>query len=246
MRNATRKGETQNSPARMSEIMVLCSFIDVGGADIPIIVLNWCDEHLKAALEYWISMSAGKLSNVEATAKTVSGIAYVAPHNLREPSLYEVDLLVRSLLQDPALEYVPPFILFFQTREMKFTPMFTSPHLIPPRQILSALPRGCGSPECTDNHCCDLTWDGLTPESLKFLDADMVKLDKKDPLFDTKAMEEKRFWRPKAQWEPREQLCNLWGCDVSYSAGDRTRLKRCVKCKEALYCSSTHQKLDGI
>ncbi|KAK7456460.1 hypothetical protein VKT23_010709 [Stygiomarasmius scandens] len=220
----------------MTEIMVLRSFVDVGGSDIPIVIVNWCDEHLTKVLDCWIAMSAGKLSDAEADA-VVCPNAYA----------YEIDLLVRSLLQDPTLEYVPPFILFFQGQERKFTPLFISPHLIPPAYILQSLPKHCGSLPCIDKECRINYWSGLhcdNPAKIKCLSTDMLKLDKTDPLFASQSSSEKRFWRLKARWEPRRDLCNFWGCEVSRGGGGNSALKRCAKCKEVFYCSSEHQKHD--
>ncbi|KAJ7037492.1 hypothetical protein C8F04DRAFT_1092647 [Mycena alexandri] len=204
----------------MHRILVLRNMHDRGGADIPIILTVWDEERTKRALDYWTDLSKGEWSDEEQRLRFQECDAFCRHQVL--PCFYQTDLLVRSLLSDPAVGYVPPFIIFHSMMPNGNTCiLFTKPLHVPPPSLAHNWPTSCNGLECERADCAPL--DMNLSRSL---------VDKSHMV---------REWNNVG---PRRTLCNLWGCEVRYSKDSDVKLQRCQRCKEVLYCSSAHQTLD--
>ncbi|KAJ7785699.1 hypothetical protein B0H16DRAFT_1657248 [Mycena metata] len=205
----------------MYRILVLRNMHDRGGADIPIILTAWDDEHTKRALDYWTDLSKGEWCDEEQRLRCnpIHSNRFRRSHSpVQEcdafcrhqvlPCFYQTDLLVRSLLSDPAVGYVPPFIIFHSMVPNGNTCiLFTKPLHVPPPSLTHNWPASCNALECERADCAPL--DMNLSRSL---------VDKSHMV---------REW---ANVGPRRTL------DV--------KLQRCQRCKEVLYCSSAHQTRD--
>jgi hypothetical protein len=139
------------------------------------------------------------------------------------PCFPQADLLVRSLLADPAVGYVPPFIVFFSaTKSGRATVLFTNPSHRPPQAFLSTFPQRCSAVHCTADDCGFVNLPG---SRCLMKGSKMVR---------------------QGNFEKGVVLCNLWGCAIAYDPENGTTLSRCQKCKEALYCSVEHQVTGSI
>ena len=139
------------------------------------------------------------------------------------PCFYQVDLLLRSLLSDEEVGYVPRFTILLSTQnDVKARTLFTEPAFVPPPALVSSFPTGCGNANCDEQG----------------KDCGMIDF--------------KKFWALKkdSRLVRRDKFpraggvkCNLWICKVEEEPGytGPSKFQKCQKCKEALYCSREHQ-----
>jgi hypothetical protein len=132
------------------------------------------------------------------------------------PCFLQADLLVRSLLADPAVGYVPPFIIILPLHGPRARALFTHPSHVPSPALTQSWPKSCGASGCRDPDCGNFRF-----ELCRTLDAGTAMVRK-------------------SGWPEKRVTCNLWGCEVLYRPGEGA-LMRCQRCKEVLYCSSKHQ-----
>ncbi|KAJ6569577.1 hypothetical protein B0H19DRAFT_1136097 [Mycena capillaripes] len=198
----------------LHKILVLRNMHDKGGADIPIILTAWGDAHIERAMNYWADLSKGEWSEDEQRARYSE--CEVICRNNSLPCFPQTDILVRALLSDPEVGYVPPFIVIHSALpEGKTCVLFTKPLHFPLRSITDNWPDSCNSPGCTRTDCSPI--DMTLSRSL----VDHSQMVRK---WDTAG--------------PKRIVCNLWGCEA------RDQLLRCQRCKEVLYCSTVHQVLE--
>ncbi|KAF8213726.1 hypothetical protein K438DRAFT_1565068 [Mycena galopus ATCC 62051] len=198
-------------------ILVLRNMHDKGGADVPFILTAWDDERLEEATKYWADLSKGEWSEEEQRSRyaecLTAGRSFL-------PCFPQTDVLVRALLSDPEVGYVPPFIIINSILPRGKTSMlFTSSLHVPPPALLQNIPASCNSPNCPEINCAPI--DMSISRSL----ADNSPMVRK---WDTPG--------------PKRVVCNLRGCEIQHS--DSERLLRCQRCREVLYCSTEHQSLD--
>ena len=136
------------------------------------------------------------------------------------PCWPQLDLLIRSLLLDESVGYVPPFIVFWSTSDYLAQVLFTLAEVSPPQSLIESLPRKCSAPDC-DNPDCYGAFDTLGARFLSSagVASGMIRQRKEGPV--------------------RVQ-CNNWICPKTR---DRESFQRCQRCKEVLYCSQTCQVL---
>jgi hypothetical protein len=136
------------------------------------------------------------------------------------PCFPQADLLVRSLLSDPAVGYIPPFIVIIPyqgANSPHAQALFTHPSHAPPSELTRSWPSSCGSPNCPETDCGSFDFNAcraLSPDS---------KMVRKGP------------------WPGKRTACNFWGCEVLHKPEEGSTLMQCRRCKEAFYCTSTHQ-----
>jgi hypothetical protein len=53
----------------MYELVVLRNMHDLGCGDIPIVLVNWDENDLDSAFDYWVELSKGELSKEEQRKK---------------------------------------------------------------------------------------------------------------------------------------------------------------------------------
>ncbi|KAJ7171810.1 hypothetical protein C8R43DRAFT_874448 [Mycena crocata] len=206
---------------QLHKVLVLRNMHDKGGADIPVIVTDWDDERTLQAMEYWVDSSEGEWSEEEQPLRYTECDS-ACRRTAVLPCFFQTDLLVRALLSDPAVGYVPPFIIFHSAlSDGKTTVLFTKPVHVPPTSLIQDLPGSCNASQCSRTDCAaiDMTLSRSLVEN-----SHMV-----------------RKWETVA---PKCILCNLWGCNVKYSEDGDFNLQRCQRCREVLYCSKAHQTLD--
>ena len=140
--------------------------------------------------------------------------------NYARPCFTQADLLVRSLLSDPAVGYVPPFIVILTVRTDEGPPgriLFSHPSHFPPRSLIENWPKSCGSSGCHKIECG--SFDLNASCSLSAGSA-MVR---------------------ESSWSRKRVVCNLWGCEVLHLPEEGMPLRRCQRCQEVLYCCRQHQ-----
>ncbi|KAF8883637.1 hypothetical protein CPB84DRAFT_1686278 [Gymnopilus junonius] len=202
-------------------LLVMRNMHDYGCGDIAMVVTEWTSEEMDMALDYWAELSQDKWTPDEKREKFFEMDRKL--HN-SNPCFYQNDLLVRSLLSDPAVGYVPRLIVFMSTNaEHKARALFTDPSFHPPEALIATFPTGCGNIDCEDNDCG--MFDFSKCRSLK-KGSSMVRKDKFPP--------------------PGNVKCNMWVCNVEEQAGftGPSKFQKCQKCKEALYCCKDHQAGD--
>lgn len=86
------------------------------------------------------------------------------------PRWCQLDLLVRSLLSDKSVGYVPPFIVFWSKADRLAQVLFTLPEVSPPLSLIESFSRECTAPLCDDPDCYG-TFDTL---GAKFLSSNGV------------------------------------------------------------------------
>ncbi|KAJ7732767.1 hypothetical protein B0H14DRAFT_2409209 [Mycena olivaceomarginata] len=133
----------------LHQILVLRNMHDKGGADVPFIVIAWDKERLERAMNYWADLSKGEWSEEEQHNECDAACRYI------RPCFFQVDLLVRALLSDPEVGYVPPYIIFHSPNG-KSCVLFTKPLHFPPTDLTDNLPTSCNSPHCTETECASL------------------------------------------------------------------------------------------
>lgn len=132
------------------------------------------------------------------------------------PTFSQADHLVRALFSDPAVGYVPPFIIFIPlSRTGKARILFTKPSHMLPQPFVQSWPSCCWNPGCAD------------------LDCGMFDLTKSRCLAEGTAMVRA------SPWSPHRVVCNLWGCEAKH--GGNVQMKRCERCREVIYCDQMHQ-----
>ncbi|KAG5651494.1 hypothetical protein H0H81_008466 [Sphagnurus paluster] len=218
-RTWTRKDwQTFTLVGMMQELLLLRNMHDRGGGDIPIIIVDWEPEFLAQALDYWVRLSKGEWTEEQRNLEYVK-IERTLCRRAR-PCFPQADLLVRALLQDPAVGYVPPFIVFHPiTFKGRATALFTSPANRPPQAFIDSFPTACSTPQCEETEC---GFFNLKACRSLAKDSKMVR---------------------KSIWPTGLVACNVWTCDVQHApnVAKPTFLQRCQRCKEALYCSPSHQ-----
>ncbi|KAF9031338.1 hypothetical protein BDZ89DRAFT_911643, partial [Hymenopellis radicata] len=213
----TQKPKDQFAQETMHGLVLLRNVHDYGGADMPIIIVNWQTPIVEAALDYWVESSKNQWSEAERAKQ------FASMHPGLNPCLYQVDRCVRSLLRgdDPDVGYVAPVIVFSRVQPTnmliqtsgKCFPLFTrASHALPG---LESFPTTCGAPQCDEPDCG--YWNMKAARSLHSPSPMVGKPSRKDD----------------------RVVCNLWGCEVQHT--ETTKLQQCIKCKEVLYCSRPHQ-----
>ncbi|KAJ6626994.1 hypothetical protein B0H10DRAFT_470193 [Mycena sp. CBHHK59/15] len=123
------------------------------------------------------------------------------------PCFFQVDILVRSLLSDPAVGYVPPFVIFHSfIPEGKTCVLFTKPLHRPRGPLVRDMPGSCTNSTCPHRDCAAIDMDA----SLSLAEnSHMVR-----------------------KWDnvlPKRIVCNLWGYEVQHSEDSEVELQRCQK-----------------
>lgn len=135
------------------------------------------------------------------------------------PCFYQVDLLLRALVHDPKVEYVPPFIVLYSIQgDVKARFVFSRPEFFPPKSLIDDFPNTCNAPACKETNCSSVDWKKC------------VSLAKDSKLV-------------RANIYPQGVACNFWPCNMREPRGDtvKTSFLKCAKCKDVLYCSSVCQ-----
>ncbi|KAF9477275.1 hypothetical protein BDN70DRAFT_810997 [Pholiota conissans] len=204
----------------MFPLLVMRNMHDYGGADIPIVLTSWNAKQLAHAFDYWVDISKPGMSECERREKFT---ALDSTWGVPQPCFMQVDLLVRSLLSDPATEYVPRFIVFMSiAKDAKGCALFTDPSFQPPKELIDSYPPGCGGTDCVDENCG--FFDFAACRSLA-KGSDLVRKDK----------------------FPRNTVrCNVWTCQVEERGGytGPSKFQTCQRCGEVLYCCKAHQEHD--
>ncbi|KAJ7451176.1 hypothetical protein FB451DRAFT_1051625 [Mycena latifolia] len=204
----------------LHKILVLRNMHDKGGADIPIIMTFWDAERTRIAMDYWVALSKGEWTEEERVKQYTECEMNFCRRIL--PCFYQTDLLVRALLADPAVGYVPPFIIFHSVADNgKTCVLFTKPHFAPPPALVKGWPGECRDSKCPRSDCAAID-----------MAASRCLVDK-TPMV--------REW---SMASPPRVLCNLWGCGVQHAEDSDVKLQRCQRCREVLYCSAAHQAHD--
>jgi MYND finger len=220
----------------MHEILLMRNMHDTGGSDIPILITSWDEDATSRAMEYWSELSKGKWNDSERFSKckypktTLLHRSPIMSNTVSEcvnkkcrrslPCFPQADLLVRSLLSDPEVGYVPPFIIIVPHQGVgcpRVRALFTQPSHAPPSELTQSWPQTCGQRGCQETDCgsfdfkaCRSLSEGSTPVR-------------------------------KSPFPGKRVACNLWGCEVLHKPEEGSTLMRCKRCKEAFYCSSEHQ-----
>ncbi|KAJ7139516.1 hypothetical protein C8R44DRAFT_764676 [Mycena epipterygia] len=214
-----KKWAAQTLGDYMHKILVLRNMHDKGGADIPIIVTAWDEERTNLAMNYWVDLSKGEWSDEE-ERKRYTECDMFCRRIL--PCFFQTNNLVRALLSDPEVGYVPPFIMFQSVvPDGKTCVLFTKPLHFPPPALVQNMPGVCNNPNCSHIDCAAVD---MTASRSLVENSHMVRK------WDT--VSTKRI------------LCNLWGCEAEHSEDNAVKLQRCQRCREVLYCSTAHQRLD--
>ncbi|EJD34933.1 hypothetical protein AURDEDRAFT_188883 [Auricularia subglabra TFB-10046 SS5] len=202
----------------MHTLLVLRNFHDMGAADIPFIFVDWTADELERVLDYFVALSAPKeeRDDKRLAEEFDSLLLSIRGHGCT-PCMYQADLITRALFSDPAVEYLPPFVVFQPIRsDRKARVLFRAPDCAPPLSLLQSLPNTCGGTGCdTKTHptCGAYVWDRLhvlRPGS--------------------------HLVRPYNR--VRGVLCNHWPCHTQEG------LVQCSRCKEVRYCCPQHQAAD--
>ncbi|KIM38480.1 hypothetical protein M413DRAFT_447719 [Hebeloma cylindrosporum] len=204
------------------ELVVLRNMHDLAGGDIPIVIVNWDANDLDSAFDYWVALSKGELPEKEQRQKFFQLDDHFR-HHKKNPCFTQADLLVRSLLSDPAVGYVPKFIVFLpMSAYVKARALFMHPSFVPPPALVENFPSGCGAANCTDDDCgaFDLT-------ASRALAEDTALIRNND-------------------WVMDVVRCNLWICNVEEPANisGKSLFQACKKCRDAFYCCKEHQFRD--
>ncbi len=140
----------------MHGLLLLRNVHDYGGADMPVIIVDWQTPILEAALDYWVEASKNQWSETERAKQCVyistsisrllivsCPVCQVASmHPGLNPCLYQVDRCVRSLLRgdDPDVGYVAPVIAFYQFHKNGIGLLSSTPHLYAHSEFRQMLP----------------------------------------------------------------------------------------------------------
>ncbi|KAF9531519.1 hypothetical protein CPB83DRAFT_809262 [Crepidotus variabilis] len=201
-------------------ILVMRNMHDYGGADIPIITVNWTSSMLDRAFDHWVKASESEWSDEECQERRMQLQGEFMQEQICIPCFLRVDQHVRALLSDEEVGYVPRFIVF--RREDNMIPgraLFSHPSYQPDGKFIDGFPTGCGAPTCTDRDC--VVFDFSACRAL----AETSPMVRKDKL----------------PW--KTVRCNFWLCEIKEEEGatEPCTLVRCKKCKEVMYCGQQHQ-----
>ncbi|KAF8964550.1 hypothetical protein BDZ97DRAFT_1660224 [Flammula alnicola] len=205
----------------MFQLVVMRNMHDYGCGDIPVVVTTWSSDQLDRALEYWTQLSTGEWSEEEQRNKFLEIDNSWCLHV--QPCFTQADLLVRALLSDPEVGYVPRFIVFMSVdTKVKARALFMHPSFRPPQALVETFPTGCGGTDCTEPDC------GFFDFSLCRSLAKGSKLLRKE------------------RWPKGVVRCNVWICAVEEPAGydGPSNFQTCQRCCEVLYCCKAHQTQD--
>lgn len=134
-----------------------------------------------------------------------------------EPCFLQVDLLVRALLSDPEVGYVPHLIIFqSKCTTVKARTLFMDPTFRPPRALMDTYPTSCDAAECKNTDCAL-----FCPSVCRSL------------VNGTRLIRTENIARTAVR-------CNFWPCDNEEPEGSMT-FSKCQKCKEVLNCSNACQ-----
>ncbi|KAG6918791.1 hypothetical protein DXG01_011543 [Tephrocybe rancida] len=212
--------ETYMMFGMIHEILMLRNMHDRGGGDIPVILFDWQQREITLAMDYWVGLSKGEWTEEERNAQYAKVNGSICKYIL--PCFAQADLLVRSLLQDPAVGYVAPFIVMLPAvKDGRASVLFTDPDNCPPQEMLASWPVNCNGPNCPKAIGSCGAFDFKNCRSLA-KGSKMVR---------------------KSVWPTGRVKCNFWTCQIEHApdAMEPTTLQRCQRCKEALYCSAAHQ-----
>ncbi|EJD34929.1 hypothetical protein AURDEDRAFT_75733 [Auricularia subglabra TFB-10046 SS5] len=197
----------------MHTILVLRNFHDMYAGDIPLVFVDWTEDELERVLDYFVALSAPKK---ERDDRHQSLLLTIRGHT-GTPCMYQADLLTRALFSDPAVEYLPPFIVFQPTKATrKSRVLFRAPDCAPPLSLLQTLPQSCIGSGCTSAahpDCGMYVWDRL---HVLHPNSHLVR-------------SHNHF---------RGIFCNHWPCLQDEG------LVQCSRCKDVRYCSTRHQAAD--
>ncbi|KAJ3529391.1 hypothetical protein NMY22_g9016 [Coprinellus aureogranulatus] len=189
----------------MHEILVARCFHDRGGADIPIIMVHWNKAQMDAACTYWRELSKGEWTEEEKLEK-YKDLGFYLQRSGARPALEEVDRVLRALVHDPAVGYVPPFtILFNVLQDEKARFIFTRPEFEIPQSLMHDIPQCCNAPGCVDRDCGAFDWE----KSFSFAKGSPLV---REPIFSNSVK------------------CNLWPCNNEEPRsrdGSRVTATRC-------------------
>ncbi|KAF8951298.1 hypothetical protein BDZ97DRAFT_1932535 [Flammula alnicola] len=119
----------------MFQLVVMRNMHDYGCGDIPVVVTTWSSDQLDRALEYWTQLSTGEWSEEEQRNKFLEIDNSWCLHV--QPCFTQADLLVRALLSDPEVGYVPRFIVFMSVdTKVKARALFMHPSFRPPQALV--------------------------------------------------------------------------------------------------------------
>ena len=126
---------------------------------------------------------------------------------------------MRSLISDPAVGYVPKFIVFLPKNVyVKARALFMGPSFLPIPKLVEDFPT-CGAANCTDDDCGAFD---LTASRSFVKDSTLLRHH---------------------EWVMDVVRCNLWICNEEEPAdlSGKTLLQACKQCREVFYCCRDHQ-----
>ncbi|KAJ3495537.1 hypothetical protein NMY22_g19926 [Coprinellus aureogranulatus] len=137
---ADRENAQADLAEQMHEILVVRCFHDQRTADIPIIVVHWSEAQMDTACKYWLALSEDEWTEQEKIEKYKALKLYFQTSGAT-PVLEEVDRVLRALIHDPAVGYVPAFtVLLSLQKGYKARFIFTRPDFAPPQQYCEVYP----------------------------------------------------------------------------------------------------------
>ncbi|KAF9531520.1 hypothetical protein CPB83DRAFT_849170 [Crepidotus variabilis] len=131
-------------------ILVMRNMHDYGGGDIIVVTVNWTSTMLDCAFDHWAAASQSDWCQDVHTRKVQEAFL---KEDKSLPCFHMSDQLVRALLLDKEVGYVPRFIDFRVKRPDDNTPslaLLTHPDYQPSPELIKDFPIGCGrtDPEC--------------------------------------------------------------------------------------------------
>lgn len=203
-------------------VILLRSFHDLYAGDIPVVQTEWPPGKLQLALEYWEELSKDDWSKAERLQKYNETHAAIGTNVF--PCFPQLDILIRALFADPAVEYLAPFIMLMPhlgLENSKGNILFQRPSFVPPASLFTGWPTGCSDANCKQGpDCSPISWDRI------YCLADATKLVRR------------------VDYPEPAVLCNHWGCNKEHKPAKGKVLNLCQRCKEVRYCSKNCQIFD--